>query len=129
MNELVAALTRLALPFENPVQRTNGAMIQAFVEQCRVNRRRCAVLKSLLMKAGQDRSPFRGIQRSRNKPHGGGRRKNTTATPLPIKRSTRDIERIAGCLHSDNRSQFHDGGAHNSSVSGNGRPNNMATFF
>jgi hypothetical protein len=83
MNELVAALTRLALPFQNPVHGANRAVIPAFVEQRSVNRRGRTVLKPLLMKAGQDRSTFRSIQRSRNKPHGGDRRKNTQ-TPLPI---------------------------------------------
>ena len=50
MNELVAALTRHALSFENPVHCANRAVIPAFVEQRSVNRRRSTVLKSLLMK-------------------------------------------------------------------------------
>jgi hypothetical protein len=50
-------------------------MITAFIEKRGVNRRRRAVLKSLLMKAGQDRFPFRGNQCARHVPHGGSRRK------------------------------------------------------
>src|ERR1022692_4467006 len=64
MHELVAALTRLSLVFENPVHGANRAMITAFVEQRGVNRSRRAVLKSLLMKAGQDHFPFRANQRT-----------------------------------------------------------------
>src|SRR3954454_11563002 len=85
VHELVAALTRLARAFENPVHGANRAMIPAFVEQRSVNRSRRAVLKSLLMKAGQYRFPLRGNKRPRNLPHSRGRRRKNTQTPLPVK--------------------------------------------
>src|SRR3979490_3458346 len=65
MHKLVATLTQFAFTFENPGNSANRAMITAFIEKRGVNRRRRAVLKSLLMKAGQDRFPFRGNQCAR----------------------------------------------------------------
>src|SRR4051812_43099343 len=104
-------------------------MIPAFVEQRSVNRSRRAVLKSLLMKAGQDPFPLRGNKRPRNLPHSGGRRRKNTQTPLPVKRSTRKIEGLAGGSHSDRRCKIPDGRSHDTSVSAIGRPSSIATFF
>jgi hypothetical protein len=98
MHKLVAALTRLALAFENPAHGANRAMIPAFVEQRGVNRGRRAVLKSLLMEEGQNHFPFCAIQCPRHKPRGGRRRRNNPRKPLPIERRTRKIEGLAGGL-------------------------------
>src|SRR5271170_7814045 len=122
MHELVAALTHLALAFQNPVHGANRAMIAAFVEQSGVNRGRRAVLKSLLMQAGQYCFPFRRIQRPRHKPRG-GRRRNNPRKPLPVKRRTRKTEGLAGGSDSDRRRKIPDGGSHDASVSAIGMPN------
>src|ERR1017187_6192458 len=129
MHELVAALTRLARAFQNPVHSANRAMIPAFVEQRGVNCCRRAVLKSLLMKAGQDCFPFSGNERPGNTPHGSGRRRKNTQTPLPIKGSPRKIESPAGGSYSDHRRKIPNGRSHNTSVSAIGRPSSIATFF
>ena len=129
MRELVAALTRLARAFQNPVHGANRAMIKALVEQRGVNRRRRAVLKSLLMKAGQDHFPFRANQRTRHVPHGGSRRRKKIQTPLPIKRSARKVESLAGGSDSDHRRKIPDGRSHDTSVSAIGMPSSIATFF
>src|SRR3984957_15633433 len=129
MHELVAALAHFARAFQNPVHGANRAMITAFVQQRGVNRSRRAVLKALLMKAAQDHFPFRAIQRTRHVPHGGGRRRKKTQTPLPVKRSARKIESLAGGSHSDRWRKIPDGRSHDTSVSAIGMPSSMATFF
>jgi hypothetical protein len=104
------------------------AAVPAFIEQRGVDRRRRAVLKSLLMKAGKDRFPFRGSERPRHMPHGGDRRRDHPKT-LPVKRSTGEAESLAGGSHSDRWRKISDSRSHNATDSAIGMPSSIATFF
>ena len=58
MRELIAALKAFAARFQQPVHGADRAMKLALIEQRRVDLCGRAILKPLLMKAGQYRLPF-----------------------------------------------------------------------
>src|SRR3954447_9722629 len=130
MDQLVSTFPHLALAFQNPVHGANRAMIPALIEKGGVHRSRRAVLKSLVMQAGQDCFPFGGNKRPRYMPHGsGGRRNNCCTLLLPVKGSARKAEDFAGCFYSDHWPKIANGRSHGVFVSASGRPSSIASFF
>jgi hypothetical protein len=53
MSELIAALATFSMRFQQAIHGADRAMKPAFIEQCRIDLRGRAILKTFLMKARQ----------------------------------------------------------------------------
>jgi hypothetical protein len=107
-------------------------MIAAIVEQRCVNLRRGTVLKTLLVEASQNHGLLLIIQAASGGPQRADRRRKKTASAAPVNARSGNGKFLAGSLHPDQQAKFFHSGHQEFSLSGsggNGRPNNMATFF
>ena len=130
MSELIAAFAAFATRFQQAIHGADRAMKPAFIEQCRVDLRGRAILKTLLMKTRQHGCCSASVKAPEAKTAGSGRRpgKKTAAAP-PVPSGARNCQCLAGWFHAHQRAELIHRGHHDFSVSAIGWPNSLATFF
>src|SRR5258708_4910742 len=100
MGELIAPLAAFATRFQQAVHSTDRAMKPAFIEQCGIDLRGGAVLKTLLMKARQHRGLLVFRECPRRMPlRGHSREREKTTSPTPVPGGTRNRQCLTGFLH------------------------------
>jgi hypothetical protein len=117
MSQLIAALAAFAARLQQAVHGADRAMKLAFIEQRCVDLRGRAILKPLLMKAGQYRLPFGLGEGPRRMPLRGHRRRRETAAAPPVPAGARHRQRRAGWLHTHQRAELIYRGHYDFSVS------------
>src|ERR1700682_2342410 len=137
MDELIAALTRCTIFFQDTIHGPSRAEILTFIEQGGVDRRGRAILEAFGIQHRTDGFAFVRTQRpSWSWPSAGDGRRSWQLWPeqraLAVERSGSHSENVAGRFDTDSGRELQDG-VHYGFSSGStveiGRPNSVATFF
>src|ERR1022692_4969547 len=132
MGELIAAIAKSAIFFQDSIHGPNRAKILALIEQSGLYGGRRAILKALGVQHGANRLPFLGTQRARGSGTSDRHRRRQRSAAMPIKSRARQAQNQTGRLDADGGSELFDGFHYrlpSASGASIGRPNSAATFF